>query len=189
MAEPLAVDAARDARAGSLLGKRVLVSGCGPIGAAPSLSRPARGRRRDRRHRHRRRRARVSPSASARTGRSTSPRRPSALDAYKADKGYFDVLFEASGAEAAFAPASRSCRPRGDHRAARPRRRHDDPDQPDHRQGDRAERHVSLPRGIRAGRGIHRQGPDRREAADHRDHAARQRRRRLSNWRRTGLSR
>ena len=54
-----------------------------------------------------------SPSASAPTGRSTSPRDPDALKSYAADKGYFDALFEASGAEAALRAGIDVVRPRG----------------------------------------------------------------------------
>ena len=76
MAEPLAVALHATRRAGSLMGRRVLVSGSGPIGALVVGRGAARGRGGDRRDRHRRRRARFRRAASARTGRSTSPRRP-----------------------------------------------------------------------------------------------------------------
>ena len=113
MAEPLAVALHATRRAGSLMGKRVLVSGSGPIGALTVDRRAARGRGRDRRHRHRRRRARLRRAASARTARSTSRATPEALAAYAADKGYFDALFEASGAEAALRAGIEVVRPRG----------------------------------------------------------------------------
>src|SRR5574337_448648 len=69
----------------------------------------------------------------------------------------------------------RRCAPARNHRAARTRRRHDDPDQRRHRQGDRAQGHVPLPRGIRARARIHRQGAHRRKTAHHRRKADRER--------------
>ena len=50
MAEPLAVTLHATRRAGEMLGKRVLVTGCGPIGVLAILCAPARRCRRDRRY-------------------------------------------------------------------------------------------------------------------------------------------
>ena len=103
------------------MGKRVLVTGCGPIGAlAVAVARlPARPR--------------SSPPTSSRAAR--SPRRlgathdrvaatPDAVAPYAADKGAFDILFEASGNGAAFATRSTQC-VRAGRRPTGPRRRHD----------------------------------------------------------------
>ena len=79
MAEPLAVALHATRRAGSLMGKRVLVSGSGPIGALVVSRGAARRRRRDRRHRHRRRRARLR-RAHRRDRAINVARAPEALD-------------------------------------------------------------------------------------------------------------
>ncbi len=65
MAEPLAVALHATRRSGSLMGRRVLVSGSGPIGALGRKRRAARGRGGDRRDRHRRLRARFRSAPSA----------------------------------------------------------------------------------------------------------------------------
>ena len=59
MAEPFSVTLHAASRAGELLGKRVLVTGCGPIGALAIIAARRRRRGRDRRDRHRRQRARL----------------------------------------------------------------------------------------------------------------------------------
>ena len=97
MAEPLAVALHAVRRAGSLTGKRVLVSGSGPIGALSAIAARRAGAAEivvtD-----------IADGALAFAGRIgvdrtiNVARDPAAMDAYKADKGYFDVLFEASGA-------------------------------------------------------------------------------------------
>jgi L-idonate 5-dehydrogenase len=110
LAEPLAVTLHAARRAGPLLGKRVLVTGCGPIGVlcviaarragaadivvtdlAPEPLSVARAVGADRA---------VDLSAD-----------PAALDAEKADKGTFDVLFECSGSERALSGAFEVLRP------------------------------------------------------------------------------
>ncbi len=112
MAEPLSVALHAVRRAGSLTGRRVLVSGSGPIGALAALA------------------ARRAGAAeivvtdiadgalgfAARIGADRTinvAREPEAMTAYKADKGYFDVLFEASGAEAALRLGFEVLRPGG----------------------------------------------------------------------------
>lgn len=110
MAEPLAVALHAATRAGPLLGKSVLVTGCGPIGVLCALAA---------------RRAgaieivatdiaaeplavmrRIVADAAVDTAAD-----PAALEPYMADKGAFDVLFEASGNAAALAGALDALRP------------------------------------------------------------------------------
>lgn len=112
MAEPLAVCLHAGKQAGPLLGKRVLVTGCGPIGAlmivvaryagaaeivatdvadAPLAIARTLGAR-----------CAVNVSADA-----------SALEAWRAGKGAFDILFEASGSGAALRTALDLLRPGG----------------------------------------------------------------------------
>jgi len=100
MAEPLSVALHAVRRAGPLTGKRVLVSGSGPIGALSALAARRAGAAEivvtD-----------IADGALAfaeRIGVDRAvnvSRDAAAMEPYKADKGYFDVLFEASGAEAA----------------------------------------------------------------------------------------
>lgn len=112
MAEPLAVTLHATTRAGQMLGKRVLVTGCGPIGilsilaarragaaeiVATDLSDFTLGI------------ARSCGADLALNTRST----PDALAPYAANKGYFDVLYECSGAAPALAAAIPCLRPRG----------------------------------------------------------------------------
>lgn len=112
MAEPLAVCLHAVNRAGSLLGKRVLITGCGPIGALTILA------------------ARFAGAAEvvvtdiapfplrkamelgATRGIDTA-REPNALDPEKAAKGQFDVVFEASGSQQAACMAFDVLRPGG----------------------------------------------------------------------------
>ena len=112
MAEPLSVCLHATRRAGDMLGKRVLVTGCGPIGALCILAA---------------RRAGASeivvtdlaPNALAYAKTVGADRAinmaetPDALDAYAPDKGYFDVLYECSGAAPALAAGIAAMRPRG----------------------------------------------------------------------------
>jgi len=86
MAEPLAVVLHSARRAGDLMGKRVLVTGCGPIGVLAVL---------------------VARRAGAAEIVATD------LSDYNADKGTFDVLFECSGAAPALAAGIAAMRPRG----------------------------------------------------------------------------
>ncbi|NLS04983.1 L-idonate 5-dehydrogenase [Rhizobium sp. P32RR-XVIII] len=100
LAEPFAVTLHAVARAGSLLGKRVLVSGCGPIGALAIIAARAHGAREiiasdvmD---------AVLKKALSIGADRAINVADdPQALDAYSTNKGYFDVQFEASGNESA----------------------------------------------------------------------------------------
>jgi L-idonate 5-dehydrogenase len=112
MAEPLAVALHAVNRAGPLLGKRVLVTGCGPIGALIVIAARRAGATRI-----------VVTDVGAfalRTAMQVGAdetvnvaERPDALAAYGADKGSFDVLFEASGNQAALRGAFDALRPRG----------------------------------------------------------------------------
>jgi L-idonate 5-dehydrogenase len=112
MAEPLAVCLHAAHQAGPLMGKRVLVTGCGPIGALSVAV------------------ARFGGAAEiVATDIASEPLKvaealgatravnvassPEALAPYTADKGTFDVLFEASGNQAALRSALDAVRPGG----------------------------------------------------------------------------
>ncbi len=112
MAEPLAVCLHAANRAGSLLGKRVLITGCGPIGALMAVA--AR---------------RAGAAEIIITDVTAAPlliaeklgadqaidtaRNPEAMQEFARGKGQFDVLFEASGASRAFNDALALVRPQG----------------------------------------------------------------------------
>lgn len=111
-AEPLSVTLHAVARAGSLLGKRVLVTGCGPIGVLTIMSARAHGA------------AEIVATDLADTvlaiARKVGADRTinvasdaPALEAFSADKGYFDVQFEASGSAQAVRSGLAVLRPRG----------------------------------------------------------------------------
>ncbi|WP_299297775.1 L-idonate 5-dehydrogenase [uncultured Tateyamaria sp.] len=110
MAEPLAVVLHAARQAGDLMGKRVLVTGCGPIGllavlvaraagavdiAATDISDFTLGKARD-----------VGADATANVATTADP-----LEKYTANKGHFDVLFECSGVASALASAVPALRP------------------------------------------------------------------------------
>jgi L-idonate 5-dehydrogenase len=111
MAEPLSVALHAVRRAGPLVGKRVLVTGCGPIGALLVIAA---------------RRAGAAEIVVTDVGDFTLRKalqigadralnvadQPDALQRFTADKGYFDVLFEASGNERALRGALDALRPR-----------------------------------------------------------------------------
>jgi L-idonate 5-dehydrogenase len=112
MAEPFSVALHAVARAGSLMGKRVLVTGCGPIGSLTVVAAKLAGA------------SEVVATditdqtlARAKTvGADTiinTATNPQGLDSFKAEKGYFDVVFEASGSEAAIKSCLEVLRPRG----------------------------------------------------------------------------
>ena len=112
MAEPLSVALHAVRRAGSLLGKNVLVTGCGPIGALLVIAARRAGASNI-----------VVTDMSAEPLRSATKvgadqtinvaEQPDALGRFTADKGSFDVLFEASGNERALRGAFDALRPRG----------------------------------------------------------------------------
>lgn len=111
-AEPLAVTLHAVARAGSLLNKRVLVTGCGPIGALIVIAARAHGAREivatD-----------VMEPVLAKVREVGADRtinvaeHADQLAAYAANKGYFDVMFEASGNERAMRAGLEVLKPRG----------------------------------------------------------------------------
>jgi len=112
MAEPLAVCLHATRQAGPLLGKSVLVTGCGPIGVLSILCA---------------RRAGADlivatdlsdfTLAAAKAAGADQvinmAKTPEALNAFTAGKGRFDVMFECSGAEPALRAAIPCMRPRG----------------------------------------------------------------------------
>ncbi|MDM0110910.1 L-idonate 5-dehydrogenase [Variovorax sp. J22R133] len=112
MAEPLSVALHAVRRAGPLLGKRVLVTGCGPIGALAIIA----ARRAGATHI-------VATDVGAHTlGKALKvgadevvnvAEEPEGLARFTADKGSFDVMFEASGNERALRGAFDAVRPRG----------------------------------------------------------------------------
>ncbi|MEM7061235.1 MAG: L-idonate 5-dehydrogenase [Pseudomonadota bacterium] len=112
MAEPLSVCLHATSRAGGMLGKRVLVTGCGPIGVLCILAARRAGA------------AEIvatdlAPNALTHADRAGADRLinmaedADALTPYAADKGYFDVLFECTGVAAALAGGIDVMRPRG----------------------------------------------------------------------------
>ncbi|MCE3519359.1 zinc-binding dehydrogenase, partial [Escherichia coli] len=111
-AEPFAVTLHAVKRAGSLLGKRVLITGCGPIGALTILAARAHGAREivatD-----------VMDAVLVKAREIGADRtinvadHPEQLAAYSANKGSFDVMFEASGNERALRAGLDVLRPRG----------------------------------------------------------------------------
>lgn len=111
-AEPLAVCLHAARQAGPLLGQRVLVTGAGPIGALSVLVARHAGAQEvvatDIADAPLAVVRRLGASAALNTGAD-----PAALDRYKADKGWFDTVFEASGSGAALAGALEAVRPGG----------------------------------------------------------------------------
>lgn len=110
MAEPLSVVLHASKQAGDLSGKRVLVTGCGPIGLLCVLVAKAAGA--------------LEIVATDIASFTLAKARelgadqainvadtPQALDVYSADKGHFDVLFECSGVASALASAVPALRP------------------------------------------------------------------------------
>ncbi|APG94005.1 L-idonate 5-dehydrogenase [Sinorhizobium americanum] len=112
LAEPLAVALHATRRVGDMLGKRVLVTGCGPIGVLSILAARRAGA------------AEIvatdlSDFTLALAKKVGADRvinmksEPDALGPYGADKGSFDVLYECSGAAPALAAGIAALRPRG----------------------------------------------------------------------------
>ena len=112
MAEPLSVALHAVQRAGPLLGKRVLVTGCGPIGALVVIAARRAGAAEivvtDVTPHPLRKALQVGADVAI-----NMADEPTALDRYSAEKGWFDVLFEASGNERALTGAFDALRPRG----------------------------------------------------------------------------
>lgn len=112
MAEPLAVALHAANRAGPLVGRKVLVTGCGPIGAMAIIA----ARRAGATHivatdvvAQPLRKARAVGADEA----INVAEDPQALARFATEKGQFDVLFEASGNERALRSAFEVVRPRG----------------------------------------------------------------------------
>ena len=112
MAEPLAVTLHATTRAGTMLGKRVLVTGCGPIGVLAILSARRAGAAEivatDLSDFTLALARKVGADRTINTGVE-----PEALSAYAANKGHFDVLYECTGVAAALAGGIAALRPRG----------------------------------------------------------------------------
>jgi L-idonate 5-dehydrogenase len=109
-AEPLSVCLHAARQAGPLMGKRLLVTGAGPIGClALAVARHAGAREVVVTDLH------AAPLLFARrmgADRTVAMSEdPDALRGYAVDKGYFDVVFEASGSAAALATAIQVARP------------------------------------------------------------------------------
>ena len=112
MAEPLSVCLHATRRAGDMLGKKVLITGSGPIGTLSVLAARAAGA------------AEIvvtdledqALSFALKVGANKTINmmtNANELDVYKEGKGYFDVLFECSGAAPALAAGISVMRPRG----------------------------------------------------------------------------
>jgi L-idonate 5-dehydrogenase len=110
-AEPFAVCLHAVNRAGPLLGRRVLVTGAGPIGALTVIA----ARRAGALEIVATDVADAPLAAARRVGADTTVNvsETGALSRYEVDKGYFDVMFEASGNEQALAAALAIVRPMG----------------------------------------------------------------------------
>ena len=112
LAEPLAVALHAVRRAGPMLGQRVLVTGCGPIGALLVIAARRAGAGEivvtDIGEFPLRKAREIGADLALNTGED-----PNALQRFHADKGYFDVLLEASGNEKALRAAFDAVRPRG----------------------------------------------------------------------------
>ena len=112
MAEPLSVALHATRRAGQMLGKRVLVTGCGPIGCLAVLAARRAGASEivatD-----------LSDNALSYVEKAGADRainmasEPDAMNDYTAGKGTFDVMYECSGAQPALTGGLAAMRPRG----------------------------------------------------------------------------
>ena len=111
LAEPFAVTLHAIVRAGSLAGKRVLITGCGPIGALAIIAARLHGAAEI-----------VATDVSAFTlalakkvgaDETVDVTAPDALARFKLNKGHFDVMMEASGNEQALRGGLEVLRPRG----------------------------------------------------------------------------
>jgi L-idonate 5-dehydrogenase len=110
-AEPLSVCLHAARQAGELLGSRVLVTGAGPIGALCAMvARHAGAREVVATDLLDEQLAMLRRVAADRTVNMAAE--PEGLAGYAADKGHFDVVFEASGSGAALAAAMQAARPR-----------------------------------------------------------------------------
>jgi len=111
MAEPFAVTLHATRRAGDLLGKKILVTGCGPIGVLSIISARRAGA------------AEIVATDIASNALSIAAKcgadktinvmeNPDALSSYSVGKGYFDVMYECSGNAQALTSGIAALRPR-----------------------------------------------------------------------------
>ena len=112
MAEPLSVTLHATRRAGEILGKRVLVTGCGPIGALAILAARRAGAGEIIAADISERALGFARAAGADQTVDLS-KDPAALEPFSRNKGSFDVLYECSGAASALASGIQALRPRG----------------------------------------------------------------------------
>ena len=112
MAEPLSVTLHATRRLGDLLGKTVLVTGCGPIGLLAILA----ARRAGADHVVATDLSDFTLQMATRMGADeviNTKTNPQGLDTFSANKGTFDVLYECSGAQPALLSAIAVMRPQG----------------------------------------------------------------------------
>ena len=111
MAEPLAVAVHATGQAGNLVGKKVLVTGCGPIGLLCILAARSAGAvsivATDLAEYPLQTASKIGADDVINAGKNQD------LSDYTGNKGHFDVLFECTGAEAALASAVPAVKPRG----------------------------------------------------------------------------
>ena len=111
MAEPLAVAVHATGQAGNLVGKKVLVTGCGPIGLLCILAARSAGAvsivATDLAEYPLQTASKIGADDVINAGKNQD------LSDYTGNKGHFDVLFECTGAEAALASAVHAVKPRG----------------------------------------------------------------------------
>lgn len=112
MAEPLAVALHALERAGEVVGKRVLVTGCGPIGCLCILAARQAGASEIVATDLSDYTLTLARQVGAELGLNMA-RDPAALAGFAAGKGHFDLMFECSGAAPALAAAIPAMRPRG----------------------------------------------------------------------------
>lgn len=114
VAEPLAVTIHAARQAGNLVGKRVLVTGCGPIGLLCALVAQCAGAKEvvttDISDYPLEMAKKLGADATVNVSNSGND---SPLEAFYADKGYFDTLFECTGVASALAQAIPALKPRG----------------------------------------------------------------------------
>ena len=110
MAEPLAVAIHAARQAGNLVGKRVLITGCGPIGLLCALVAQRAGAKEVATTDISDYPLEVAKSLGADATINTSTEK-TALDNYYASKGYFDLMFECTGVAAALAQAIPALKP------------------------------------------------------------------------------
>lgn len=110
MAEPLSVVLHAARRAGDLLGKRVLVTGCGPIGLLAVMVARAAGAGQVVATDITDFTVHMAQQIGADAGHNVA-NDPAALDAYAIGKGHFDVLFECTGVAAVLASTIPVLRP------------------------------------------------------------------------------